>query len=109
MDLDQVKQLRRQELLNRLHNKVNSKQATRMNKLYKNKKVEEIKERLSQGNANVKEDVEKMIKKVKKKNKKKNKTQAETLKDLQKDMLPKMNNIEQHNNTDNDNSENSNS
>ena len=45
MDLDQVKQLRRQELLNRLHNKVNSKQATRMNKLYKNKKVEEIKER----------------------------------------------------------------
>ena len=43
MDDNQRKTLSRQELLKKLHNKVNSKQTGRMNKTCKNQQLEKIK------------------------------------------------------------------
>tara|TARA_B100000963_G_scaffold307138_1_gene282061 strand:+ start:2946 stop:3227 length:282 start_codon:yes stop_codon:yes gene_type:complete len=91
MDLEQVKKARREELLKRLHSKVNGKQANRMNKISKNKKMEELKEQMSNGDSNMKENLEKIIKKVKKKNKKKSKvpqTLEQKVKDLEKEFIP---------------------
>ena len=67
MNIDQVKNIRRQELLSKLHNKVNSKQASRMNKIYREQKIEELKSKISNGDKNMKENVDNIIKKVKKK------------------------------------------
>jgi len=92
MPTDEEKKKKREELLKKLHSKVNGKQATRMNKQFKNKKIEEIKEQMTQGNPDMKESVEKMMKKLKKSNKVKNKmpkTLEEKVKDLEKEFIPK--------------------
>jgi len=92
MPTDEEKKQKREELLKKLHSKVNGKQATRMNKQFKNKKIEEIKEQMTQGNPDMKENVEKMMKKLKKSNKVKNKmpkTLEEKVKDLEKEFIPK--------------------
>ena len=60
MPTDKEKKQKREELLKKLHSKVNGKQATRMNKQFKNKKIEEIKEQMTQGNPDMKENVEKI-------------------------------------------------
>ena len=54
--------------------------------------IEEIKEQMTQGNPDMKENVEKMMKKLKKSNKVKNKmpkTLEEKVKDLEKEFIPK--------------------
>ena len=92
MPTDEEKKQKREELLKKLHSKVNGKQATRMNKQYKNKKIEEIKEQMTQGNPDMKDNVEKMMKKLKKSNKVKNKmpkTLEEKVKDLEKEFITK--------------------
>jgi len=92
MPTDEEKKQKREELLKKLHSKVNGKQATRMNKQFKNKKIEEIKEQMTQGNPDMKENVEKMLKKLQKSNKVKNKmpkTLEEKVKDLEKEFIPK--------------------
>ena len=92
MPTDEEKKQKRVELLKKLHSKVNGKQATRMNKQFKNKKIEEIKEQMTQGNPDMKENVEKMMKKLQKSNKVKNKmpkTLEEKVKDLEKEFIPK--------------------
>ena len=92
MPTDKEKKQKREELLKKLHSKVNGKQATRMNKQFKNKKIEEIKEQMTQGNPDMKENVEKMMKKLKKSNKVKNKmpkTLEEKVKDLEKEFITK--------------------
>jgi t-SNARE complex subunit (syntaxin) len=65
MPTDEEKKQKRAELLKKLHSKVDSKQATRMNKQFKNKKVDEIKEHMSQGDPEMKENIEKIRKKLK--------------------------------------------
>jgi len=92
MPTDEEKKQKRAELLRKLHSKVNGKQVTRMNKQFKNKKIEEIKEQMTQGNPDMKENVEKMLKKLQKSNKVKNKmpkTLEEKVKDLEKEFIPK--------------------
>lgn len=92
MPTDEEKKQKRAELLKKLHSKVNGKQVTRMNKQFKNKKIEEIKEQMTQGNPDMKENVEKMLKKLQKSNKVKNKmpkTLEEKVKDLEKEFIPK--------------------
>jgi uncharacterized coiled-coil DUF342 family protein len=91
MPTDEEKKQKRAELLKKLHSKVDSKQATRMNKQFKNKKVEEIKEHMSQGNPEMKENIEKIMKKIKKSTKVKHKmpkTLEEKVKDLHKEFIP---------------------
>jgi len=92
MPTDEEKKQKRAELLKKLHSKVNGKQVTRMNKQFKNKKIEEIKEQMTQGNPDMKENVEKIMKKLQKSNKVKNKmpkTLEEKVKDLEKEFIPK--------------------
>ena len=92
MPTEEEKKQKRAELLKKLHSKVNGKQASRMNKQFKNKKMEEIKEQMTQGNPDMKENVDKMIKKLKKNNKVKHnmpKTLEEKVKDLEKEFITK--------------------
>ena len=92
MPTDEEKKQKRAELLKKLHSKVNGKQVTRMNKQFKNKKIEEIKEQMTQGNPDMKENVEKIMKKLQKSNKVKNKmpkTLEEKVKDLEKEFIHK--------------------
>tara|TARA_Y100001958_G_C21223699_1_gene549050 strand:- start:362 stop:640 length:279 start_codon:yes stop_codon:yes gene_type:complete len=92
MQTEEEKKQKRAELLKKLHSKVNGKQASRMNKQFKNKKMEEIKEQMTQGNPDMKENVDKMIKKLKKNNKVKHnmpKTLEEKVKDLEKEFITK--------------------
>ena len=106
MNIDQVKNIRRQELLKRLHNKVNSKQATRMNKVCREQKIEELKSQISNGDKNMKDNVDNIIKKVKKKNKKKSKvpqTLENKINDLQKSFLPIINESKNESKNENEN------
>jgi len=84
----------REELLMKLRGKVSNKQAGRMNKAFKEKKVAEITEKMTNGNEEMKKQINKAMKQVKNKNKKKSnagKTMEERLKDIEKDFMPKMN------------------
>lgn len=84
----------RQELLMKLRGKVSNKQAGRMNKAFKEKKVAEITEKMTNGNEEMKKQINKAMKQVKNKNKKKSnagKTMEERLKDIEKNFMPKMN------------------
>ena len=84
----------REELLKRLRGKVSNKQVSRMNKTFKDKKVAEITEKMTNGNEEMKKQINKAMKQVKIKNKKKSnagKTMEERLKDIEKDFMPKMN------------------
>tara|TARA_Y100000389_G_C17404918_1_gene487501 strand:- start:667 stop:984 length:318 start_codon:yes stop_codon:yes gene_type:complete len=84
----------REELLMKLRGKVSNKQAGRMNKAFKEKKVAEITEKMTNGNEEMKKQINKAMKQVKNKNKKKSnagKTMEERIKDIEKDFMPKMN------------------
>ena len=84
----------REELLMKLRGKVSNKQAGRMNKAFKEKKVAEITEKMTNGNEEMKKQINKAMKQVKNKNKKKSnagKTMEERLKDIEKNFMPKMN------------------
>ena len=84
----------REELLMKLRGKVSNKQAGRMNKAFKEKKVAEITEQMTNGNEEMKKQINKAMKQVKNKNKKKSnagKTMEERIKDIEKDFMPKMN------------------
>jgi hypothetical protein len=84
----------REELLMKLRGKVSNKQAGRMNKAFKEKKVAEITEQMTNGNEEMKKQINKALKQVKNKNKKKSnagKTMEDRIKDIQKDFMPKMN------------------
>lgn len=84
----------REELLMKLRGKVSNKQVGRMNKAFKEKKVAEITEKMTNGNEEMKKQINKAMKQVKNKNKKKSnagKTMEERIKDIEKDFMPKMN------------------
>lgn len=84
----------REELLMKLRGKVSNKQAGRMNKAFKEKKVAEITEKMTNGNEEMKKQINKAMKQVKNKNKKKSnagKTMEERLKEIEKNFMPKMN------------------
>jgi signal recognition particle GTPase len=90
MDDNQKKTFSRQELLKKLHNKVNNKQTGRLNKTCKNQQLEKLKEKMTNGDVNMKEIVENVIKKIKKKNKKTKvpQTLEQKITDLQKEFIP---------------------
>jgi hypothetical protein len=89
MTTDEEKKQKRAELLQKLHSKVNNKQAVRMNKQVKNKKIEEMTAKITEGKPDMKDNVDKLIKKLKKGNKNKMpQTLEEKIKDLHKDFIP---------------------
>ena len=68
MDQEEKKK-RRQELLRKLHNRVDAKQAGRMNKAFKEKRVADLTEQMSNGDKQMKDNIAKVMKKVKKRKK----------------------------------------
>ena len=97
MDQEEKKK-RRQELLRKLHNRVDAKQAGRMNKAFKEKRVADLTEQMSNGDKQMKDNIAKVMKKVKKGNKKKknfNKTMEQRVKDLQGDLTKNVSSSDQ--------------
>ena len=83
----------REELLKKLRGKMSTKQAGRMNKASKEKKVTELTEKMTNGNKEMKKQIDLAMKKVKNSNKKKSnsgKTMDDRIKDIQKDFMPQM-------------------
>ena len=97
MDQEEKKK-HRQELLKKLHNRVDAKQANRMNKAFKEKRVADLTEQMSNGDQQMKDNIAKVMKKVKKGNKKKknfNKTMEQRVKDLQGDLTKNVSSSDQ--------------
>ena len=60
MDQEEKKK-HRQELLKKLHNRVDAKQANRMNKAFKEKRVADLTEQMSNGDQQMKDNIAKVM------------------------------------------------